>query len=126
MTAKYKNMWLVFGALSALANIFPVAWFFFQALADSTLVYQKVSLSMTVLIVLILTIYNFVKQQTMRCRVWIIVCGIYIAISNFMAAIIIITVSQVLDELVFRPIARYYKEKFRINKEIDKRNEQPG
>lgn len=126
MTAKYKNMWLIFGGLSLLANVFPVAWFFFQALADSTLVYQKVSLSMTVLVVLILSIYNFIKQETMRCRVWIIVCGIYIAISNFMTAIIIITVCQCLDELVFRNIAKYYKEKFRINKEIDKRNEQPG
>lgn len=123
MTTRYKNLCFLFFALSAIANVFPIAWFTIQALVDSTLVVQKVSLSMTVLIVLILSVYNLVKQQTMRCRIWIIVCGIYAAISNFMTAIIIITICQTLDELVFKNALAYYKDKYKINKEIDKRHE---
>lgn len=121
MTSKYKKIWLISAFLSLLVNVFPVLWFFIEGMVQGHTTTQKVGLSVSLMIVIILTCYNLITKVAMRCRIWLIMVGLYLALNNFLTALIIITACQCLDELVLAPIAKHYHNLYTVNKEIDKR-----
>lgn len=120
-TRKYKRLSFLFGFISVLLNIAPFTIYAFIALVDSTLIYQKIALSMTVLVVAILSLVALVNKVAMKSRLWIVLVGIYVCLGEIITPLIIIAVSQVLDELIVAPLHNSYKDKKTINKEIDKR-----
>lgn len=121
MTKKYKVLSLVFGAISILLNIAPLLTYIVIGLFNSTLVYEKVAISLTVLIVLIMTVIAMVNKIAMKSRLWILLIGVYVAMGEIMTAIIIIAVCQILDEIIATPVKKHFKNKYVINREIDKR-----
>lgn len=121
MTKKYRNLFLIFGFLSILLNIAPISYYVIAGLIQSTLVVQKVALTMTVFVVLILSIVSWVNKITLRSKLWILLIGFYIALQNILTPLILIAICQVLDELIVAPLYRRYKSKYSVNKEIDKR-----
>lgn len=121
MTQSLKTKYRIFSILSLLLNIGPLAVYVIKALICSTLVYQKIALSMTLLIVLILTIVCLVNKVAMKSRLWIILIGLYICLEHIMTPLIIIGVCQVLDELIISPLKVHYRDRYKINKEIDLR-----
>ena len=121
MTKKYHRIWLVFAILSILLNVGPLAAYSIIALAGASLVIEKVALSMTVLVVLIMTAVAFLNKTTMKSRVFVIIIGLYLCLDHFITPLLIISACQIVDEWIASPISKHYKNKFRINKEIDKR-----
>ena len=121
MTSKYRKLAWLFTILSFLLNVCPLAVYSIKAMVESDLVREKVALSMTVFIVLILTIVCFVNKIALRSRLWIILIGVYFCLGEILTPLIIIACCQVLDELVVHPLKKHYKNKLTINKEIDKR-----
>lgn len=121
MTKKYRTLSLISGAISFLLNFAPLAIYVFISLFNATLVYQKVAVSLTVFIVLIMTIIAMVNKISMKSRLWVILIGIYIALGEIMTPLIIMAVCQVIDEIIASPIHNSCRNKYKINKEIDKR-----
>lgn len=121
MTKKYKTLAVIFTILSVLCFIGPVGYFIVAGFISSTLVVEKVALSLTVVIVIILSLVALINKCALRSRIWILLIGLYICLDNIMIPLIIIAVCQVLDELVLSPLAKHFRSKFSINKEIDKR-----
>lgn len=121
MTKKYHRIWLVFAILSILLNVGPLAAYSIIALAGASLVIEKVALSMTVLVVLIMTAVAFLNKTTMKSRVFVIIIGLYLCLDHFITPLLIISACQIVDEWIASPISHHYRDKFRINKEIDKR-----
>lgn len=121
MTSKYRLYTWIFTIISLLLNICPLAVYTIKAMFESDLVYEKVALTMTVFIVLILTIVCFVNKIVLRSRLWIILIGVYFCLGEILTPLIIIAICQVLDELIVHPLKKHYKNKYVINKEIDKR-----
>lgn len=120
-TRKYRKLSFLFGTISVLLNIAPFTIYAFIALVDSALIYQKIALSMTVLVVAILSLVALVNKVAMKSRLWIILVGIYVCLGEIITPLIIIAVCQVLDELIISPLHKNFKNKKIINKEIDKR-----
>ena len=121
MTKTYRfKYWMLF-ALSLLLNICPLAVYTIQALLQGQLVYQKVALTMTVFIVLIMTVISIVNKITLRSRLWIILIGLYLCLGEILTPLIIIAVCQIADEIIVHPLKGHYKNKLTISKEIDKR-----
>lgn len=121
MTKKYHRIWLVFAILSLLLNVGPLAAYSIIALAGASLVIEKVTLSMTVLVVLIMTAIAFLNKTTMKSRVFVIIIGLYLCLDHFITPLLVISACQIVDEWIASPISKHYKNKFNINKEIDKR-----
>lgn len=83
---------------------------------------HKVALVSTLLIAISLTIFNVIAQKRLRCPIWIIIIGLYIAIRDYlMPLIIILAVTSVLDDLVFTPLIAYYRTKAIASHTIDQR-----
>jgi hypothetical protein len=113
------NALLVF--LSTACNVAPLAAYVIIAFLNADLVVEKVTLTMTILVVLILTMVSIVNKIALRSRLWIVLIGIYIALDNILVPLLIISICQVIDELVISPIKRTVNIKLKINKEIDSR-----
>lgn len=121
MTKTYRfKYWMLF-ALSLLLNICPLAVYTIQALLQGQLVYQKVALTMTVFVVLIMTIISIINKITLKSRLWIILIGLYLCLGEILTPLIIIAVCQIVDEVIVHPLKGHYKNKLTISKEIDKR-----
>ena len=121
MTKTYRTRYIVLLILSLLLNIAPLAVYTIKAVFESTVVYQKVALVSTVFIVLIMTAISIVNKITLKSRLWIVLIGLYICLDHIMTPLILIAVSQTLDELIISPLKRSAKTKLIINKQIDAR-----
>lgn len=47
--------------------------------------------------------------------------GLYVAVDNIIPLLIMLAVTTIIDEFILTPLARHYKAKYTINKEIDNR-----
>ena len=121
VTKKYHRLGILFTILSLLLNIAPLAVYTIMALAGGALIGQKVALTMTVFVVLILSVISWINKTTLRSKIWILMIGLYFVLEHFAVAIIIIGVCQVLDEWIVDPLRKHFRNKYSINKEIDKR-----
>ena len=82
----------------------------------------KVTLVSMLIIAIILCIINVIAQKRLRCPIWIILIGLYIAMRDYLLPLVIIlAVVSILDDLVFTPLIHYYYTKTVASKTIDQR-----
>ena len=79
------------------------------------------SLGICLVTVLIFTIINVLIKHRIRCTIWILLLGIHACVENITTLLIIMAITTAIDEFIFEPLAKKYKNKYIINKEIDKR-----
>lgn len=90
--------------------------------SGEAIVAQKVAVVSTTMIALILSVFNVLSQKRLRCPIWIILIGLFVAVRDYlMPLIIILAITSVLDDLVFTPLISYYKTKLIANKAMDER-----
>lgn len=116
------KLWL-FRILDWICLGLPLIIYVVMALASGeAIVAQKVAVVSTTMIALMLTVFNALSQKKLRCPVWIVLIGLFVAIRDYlMPLIIILAITSVLDDLVFTPLIGYYRTKLIANKAIDER-----
>lgn len=117
-----RQLWL-YRIIDIMCLFLPVAIYVVIALTeDGVTVAGKVSVVGTVAIALILCVFNVVAQKKLRCPIWIILIGLYIAIQKYLLPLIIIlAITTILDDLILTPIISYYRTKLISSKTIDER-----
>lgn len=84
---------------------------------------QKVTLVAMLFLAIILTMINVIAQKHLRCPIWVLLIGLYVAMNKYlMPLIIILAVTSILDDLIFTPLIHYYYTQTVASKTIDKRN----
>ena len=121
MTKRYKIFWVILSILSILLNVGPVVVYIIMALAGGALIVEKVTLCMTVFIVLILSIVAWVNKTTMRSRLWVVIIGLYFILDYFVAPLMIVGCCQIVDEWFVCPLKAHCRDVYTINKQMDKR-----
>lgn len=121
MTKKYRIVSALLLIVSILLNVAPLGAYTIIGLSEANLVSEKVALVSTVFVVLILSVVAWVNKTTMRSRIWVVILGLYFCLDSFIAPLLVIAITQVLDEWFISPLHKHYKNKYIINKEIDKR-----
>lgn len=116
------KLWL-FRILDWLCLCTPLIVYIIIALCnDGIKVGYKLAVVSTLFIAIILTIVNIISQKRLRCPIWIIIIGLFIAIRDYlMPLIIILAIVSILDDLVFTPLIHYYYTKTVASKTIDQR-----
>ena len=120
-TKKYSVLYWIFFTTSLLLNFCPLAVYTLKAIFECDLIHEKVTLIMTVFIVLILTCVSIVNKIAIRSRLWIVLIGIYLCLDYIFTPLVIIAVCQTVDELIVTPLKGNFKNKLIINKQIDGR-----
>lgn len=121
ITKKYRICAAILLIISILFNVAPLAAYTITGLVEADLVIEKVALTSTVFVVAILSVVAWVNKTTMRSRVWIVMLGLYFCLDTFVTPLLIIAITQILDEWIISPLHRYFRNKYTINKEIDHR-----
>ena len=121
VTKKLKRKYIIATILSFLLNVCPLLVFTIIAFISGTAIVHKVTLSMTLLIVLIFTAITFFNKTVFRSKLWILLIGLWLCLDNILTPLIVFATCQVIDELIVTPIKNHYKNSYKINKEIDKR-----
>lgn len=119
------KLWL-FRILDWICLFLPVIIYIIIALSDGGVAnIGKVSLVGCVVISLILTLFNVVAQKHLRCPIWIILIGLFVAIKQYLLPLIVIlAVTSVMDDLLFTPLIAHYKMQLEASKVYDARTEE--
>ena len=121
MTNKYKNIYRTFKLLSWAVTILPLVVYFVIAFSKAEIVH-KLAIGSMLTIVLILTVINVIGKLQLRSPLFLLLIGIYVGLGQILTPLVITTCGVVLDEFIFTPLYKKYKQLYIINREIDKRN----
>lgn len=119
-TQTLRKKMYIFHLLSWALTFLPILIWLGVAMYKSTEV-TKTALAISITVAGLLTLANLLMKYSIRSTVWILLIGIYVALRNITPLLIIIAVCTILDEFIVHPLYKHYKERYHINKEIDKR-----
>lgn len=127
MSDRTKSLWIkavILTALSVVLSVGPLIVYAVLAFKSNAGNTEKCLLLSFISFGVILSIVCLINKYTPRCRIWLILLGFYICLDNILGCILVIAVTQILDELSVCPLAKMFRSKYAINKEIDKRGVQ--
>lgn len=121
-TKKYLWAAIILTTLSILLSVGPALIFTVQGFMYSNLVVEKVALTGALMVAIIGSLMSLLSRVfQFRSRIWLILLALFFILDHFTVIIITLAITQILDELIFAPIAKHCRAKFSINREIDKR-----
>lgn len=122
MTKRYKTGYVVFKLLSVIAELAPVIVGIVMSFATPQATQSaKITLAMCIVIAGIIALVNLVFKYHIKSAFWFIILGINACIGKMQTLLLITAISCIIDEFILTPLYKHYKEKYSINKEIDKR-----
>ena len=123
-TKKAKNNMIIFEVISIALTVIPILFFIGYGFYYGTST-EKITLSISAIIGLIFAVLNLLLKWHIRSGLWIVIFGICYALKSnmdmIMSVVVTMAITTAVDEFVVMPLAKRYKEKYHINKEIDKR-----
>lgn len=122
VTKKYKNRAKWCKIISVSLVLIPLLVYAVMGFINGT-ISQKTTLGFTLIVCLIFVLINAVFKYNIRSTIWILLLGIQICLKNITSLLVIIALATMMDEFIFTPLAKKYKQKYIINNEIDKRGE---
>lgn len=120
MTKSYKVKKDIMFLLSVLCSFGPLIVFTIMGLAQGEGV-EKVSLTITAIASIALGVMAVLCKIHLRSTIYILMIGLWIALDNLLPFIITLMICTILDEIVFTPLHKRFKEDYHTNKQIDKR-----
>ena len=120
VTKNYRKKYWVTTVSSWVLTFLPLLIFVIWGFIEGT-PHRKLALGGLMVIAAILVVLNVLMKLSLRCIPWILLIGIYICLKEITVLLIVMALTTVLDELVLEPLAKSFKNKLTINKEIDKR-----
>ena len=122
MTQKYKKLSILTFLLSAICSLCPILIYVLKAFIDKDVQeVNKYTLGIMCSVALVVTLINIVAKLHLRCIPWILLLGIYVCLKDITALLVIMAITTIIDELILMPLHKSFKNKYTINKEIDKR-----
>lgn len=120
VTKGYKKKYRLYQILSLLLLFLPVGIFIVIAFFRGT-VTQKTTLGVGVTLSAIFMVANALFKLAPRSGVWILIMALAVAIQKIQNVIYITGACVIIEECVTSKLEKYYKDKFKINREIDER-----
>lgn len=122
ITKRYKNLTILTFWLSVLLTICPILIYVARAfISDEVQSVNKYTLGIMCSVALIVTIINIVAKLRLRCIPWILLLGIYVCLKEITSLLVIMAITTIVDEMIVTPLHKSLKNKYIINKEMDKR-----
>lgn len=119
-----RKLW-IYRILDALCLISPILIYVGIAMSQNGIAAQKVAVVTCVAIAIILTCANIIFQKHLRCPIWIVIIGLYIAVRDYLLPLImILAVTSLMDDFLFTPLIQHYKSKLDASKTMDERQEE--
>lgn len=121
-TKNLKRKMTIFHLASWILTFAPILIWLCVAMYKSNDI-TKTTLAISIVVAGLLSMANLLLKYSIRSTIWVLLIGIYVALRNITPLLIIIAVCTIIDEFIVHPLYKHYKERYHINKEIDKRVE---
>ena len=122
-TKKLRLTGLLLTALSLILTFGPLIVYLVLAYGNAMAApVGKITLTAMLGVSVIMSFVCLINKYTPRCRLWLILIGLYMCLDNFIGCILVLAITQCVDELIVSPLAKHYRNLHRINKEIDRRS----
>lgn len=119
-TREYKRKYRFYQIASILLLFLPVAIFTVIAFIRGSTA-QKLSLGMGVTLSLIFMAANVIFKLAPRSGVWILIISLCVAVQKIQNVIYVTGACVILEEVITSRLEKYYRDKYKINREIDAR-----
>lgn len=106
---------------SILLSVGPLIVYLVLGYTEAQSTVGQITLTAMLGVSVILSLVCLINKYSPRCRMWLILIGLYLCLDNFIGCILILAITQCVDELIVSPMAKRYRELYRTNREIDKR-----
>lgn len=120
VTKNYKTKYTIFNILSICLTLLPMLIYVIIGFSQGS-VQEKVVLGLTTFVAIALSVINLLFKYSIRSTIWILLIGVYVCLDKITTLLIIIAICTIVDEFIITPLKKKYKEKYKINKEIDAR-----
>lgn len=120
MTKSYKFKKNLCGIISLLCSFGPLVVFVIMGLVQGE-GKEKIVLTLTMISAITIAAIAALKKIHLRSVTYIIMIGLWVALDKLLPFILVIAICTILDELIFTPLYKRFKEDYYTNKQIDKR-----
>lgn len=120
VTKNYKTKYTIFNILSICLTLLPMLIYIIIGFAQGS-VQEKLVLGLTTFVAIALSVINLLFKYSIRSTIWILLIGVYVCLDKITTLLIVIAICTIVDEFIVTPLKKKYKEKYKINKEIDAR-----
>lgn len=127
MKSKYtetlEKQLILFRIFDWICLFLPTIVYVFIAWFDSGItVAGKVSVAGTVLIALILTVFNIIAKKNLTCVIWIVLIGLFVAFKEFLIPLIfIMAITSAIHDFLLGPLTETYNTKVIASRTEDER-----
>lgn len=119
-TKKYGRLACLFEILGWLVLTVPMSVFIIKGFILGSVV-SKVALGLTAVAAFIILVFSALQKLKLRSPFWILCIGLSFCLTKIYPLLIFMGVGTILDEIIFSPLGKHYRNLHTINKEIDKR-----
>lgn len=116
----YRDLAITYKALSLAVTLGPMLFYVIKGFIEGQTT-QKFSMAACAVVAIVLVVVNLIMKINLRSPLWILLIGVYICLGKIELLLIIMAVTTMLDEFWFSPAYKSFKNKYTINREIDKR-----
>lgn len=122
-TETLEKQFILFSIFDWICLFLPTIIYVFIAWFDSGItVPGKVAVAGTVLIALILTVFNIIAKKNLTCVIWIVLIGLFVAFDQFLIPLIfIMAITSAIHDFLLGPLVETYKMKVVASKTEDER-----
>lgn len=117
-----RRLWIVRALDWSFVTLPVVGYVLFGLFSNDVETMKKVVLISMCILAGVISVTNVFMRQRLRCVVWILIIGLYVAVKELLLPLIIIMAcTAVTDDIVFSPLISYYQSKLAASKTIDQR-----
>ena len=119
-TIRLRRSKIILGIISLLLCYAPLLVALITGFSYSDNERGKVTLSICCVVALLLTIINIISKYSVRSTMWVLLLGAYAVLEDVMPYLIAIAICTIIDEFIITPLYKSIKNRYIINREIDK------
>ena len=122
-TKQTRTKYWLFKIIHTILLYVPLMVYVIIALANGGITApKKVALVGTVMVALILTVFNFIAKRNLRSPLWLILLGLFVAMKEMLIPLIImLAVVSVIDDFILSPVIANTKVHLESSKMMDAR-----
>lgn len=120
-TKHFHRLKIIAGFLSFVCLTGPFIYYFFKALVADVSITNKITFGFVALSAIIISVVNIMLKSHLRSPFWLMLLGFTLIFMQIKNIIVVMAITSLADELIFSPLYKYAREKYSINREIDKR-----
>lgn len=116
----YMYLAITYKALSIIVTLGPMLFYVVKGFIEGQTT-QKFTMGACAVVAVVLVAINVIMKINLRSPLWILLIGVYVCLGKIEILLIVMAVTTMLDEFWFSPAYKSFKNKYTINREIDKR-----